>query len=403
MMNNFPDLLTRILGRSDSLFAVDMECHQAALVDAVARSRVLVIGAAGSIGSAFVEQLVAFAPAALHLVDPSENNLVELVRTLRSADQPVPDDFRTVAIGMGTREFVHFLAAARPYDVVVNFAALKHVRSERDPFTLMRLIHTNIFALQELLEQLRPTPPRRVFSVSSDKAVQPENVMGASKACMEAVLWRYSEWIPATSARFANVAFSDGSLLHGFVRRWEKGQPLSAPEDVRRYFLSHQEAGQLCLLACLLGNNRDLLVPRLDPDEDLHSFAEIARLFLEFQGCRPRIFHSEEEARAFARSPLVRDRREWPCCFTRSDTGGEKMVEVFFAEDEPVDYSRFQALGVISQPPFARSLDLEEALARLRRIRQSDTWEIREMITALQQVVPSLRHARADKNLDQKM
>lgn len=402
-MNAAPDLLARILGRSDSLLQADMENHRARLMAAIARSRILVTGAAGSIGSAFVEQLVAFSPAAIHLVDPSENNLVELVRTLRSSSQKLPDDFRTFAIGMGSREFAHFLAFARPYDVVVNFAALKHVRSERDPFTLMRLIHTNIFALQEMLESLSSTPPRRVFSVSSDKAVHPESIMGASKAFMEAILWHHAGRMNCTSARFANVAFSDGSLLHGFIRRWEKGQPLSAPEDVRRYFLSHQEAGQLCLLACFLGDNRDLFVPRLNPDEDLHSFAEIARLFLESKGYPAKVFHVEEEARAWADAVSRENRREWPCFFSTSDTSGEKMVETFFSPDEPVDFSRYQALGVIPNPPFAQGQRLEETLERLRRIRHAEHWDRQEMIAAMQQMVPTLRHTDTEKNLDQKM
>lgn len=398
-----PDLLSRILKRSGSLFQADMEHHRAQLAATIARARILVTGAAGSIGSAFVEQLVDFAPAAIHLVDPSENNLVELVRTLRSADAPLPDDFRTWAIGMGTEEFTRFLAAAQPYDAVVNFAALKHVRSERDPFTLMRLIHTNIFALQEMLEQLSPTPPQRVFSVSSDKAVFPENAMGASKAFMEAILWYHGERMSCTSARFANVAFSDGSLLHGFTRRWEKGQPLSAPSDVRRYFLSHEEAGQLCLLACFLGNNRELFIPRLNPDADLHTFSEIAQLFLESKGVQPEIFYSEAEARAFARQVRSGTPNVWPCYFSQSDTSGEKAVEYFSAPDELVDFSRYQALGVITHPPFAHTETLRETLMQLRQIRQSETWRCPEMITALQRVVPSLRHTEKHKNLDQKM
>ncbi|MBF0461203.1 MAG: polysaccharide biosynthesis protein [Magnetococcales bacterium] len=409
MPGDMPDLLSRILGRKESLLHADMANHRAQLAATIARSRILVTGAAGSIGSAFVEQLVDFAPAALHLVDPSENNLVELVRTLRSSDRTIPDDFRTWAIGMGTREFSHFLAAAQPYDTVVNFAALKHVRSERDPLTLMRLIHTNIFALHDMLEHLSRTPPQRCFSVSSDKAVNPENAMGASKAFMEAILWHHAGRMSCTSARFANVAFSDGSLLHGFVSRWQKGQPLSAPEDVRRYFISQQEAGQLCLLACFLGNNRELFIPRLNPAADLHSFAEIAQLFLAAKGCRPRLCHSEAEAKARAREMRQPTQagasgpQEWPCYFSRSDTSGEKMVEVFFADHEPVDFGRYQALGVIAQPSFAGSPAVEAALAQLRRIRQSDTWQCAEMIEALQQVVPSLRHAPMEKNLDQKM
>ena len=397
-----PSVLATILGRSESLFHADMEANRSLISGAVDRARVLVIGAAGSIGSAFVHQLISFSPAVLHLVDPSENNLVEVVRSLRSAGGQLPNDFSTYAIAMGSREFEQFLKAASPYDVVVNFAALKHVRSERDPFTLMRLIDTNIFSFQDMLECLLPMPPSRVFSVSSDKAVNPENAMGASKAVMEDLLWFYAKHMHCTSARFANVAFSDGSLLHGFLRRLEKGQPLSAPEDVRRYFISHQEAGQLCLLACFLGNNRDLFVPRLEPALDLKTFADIACIFLESQGYRPRIFYSEEEARLFAQKRSVHD-KEWPCYFSQSDTSGEKPFEEFFAADERVDFSRFQQLGVVSHCSLKQEDRLLEALAALRRIRDADVWIRQEMVAALQIAVPSLRHAEKEKNLDQKM
>ena len=397
------DLLAQILGRSASLFQAAMEAHRTSMASAIARSRILVTGAAGSIGSAFVEQLIPFHPATLHLVDPSENNLVEVVRSLRSSDQPPPEDFCTYAIGMGTPEFEAFLSAATPYDAIVNFAALKHVRSERDPFSLMRLIHTNLFALQDMLDLLRPTPPKRIFSVSSDKAVNPENAMGASKAFMEHILWHHANHMPCcTSARFANVVFSDGSLLHGFLRRLEKGQPLSAPEDVRRYFISHQEAGQLCLLACFLGNNRELFVPRLNPTEDLKTFSDIAQLFLQSKGYQPKIFSSEEEARHFARHKDPSS-NIWPCCFSKSDTSGEKLCEEFSAEDEVVDFSRYTHLGVIATPPFDRSKPLQEALTALQAIRQSDRWDRREMVAALKIMVPSLRHTEREKNLDQKM
>ena len=398
------DLMSRILGRSRSLFQVDMAAHHDRILEAVARSRILVTGAAGSIGSAFVEQLAAFQPAAMHLIDPSENNLVEVVRSLRSSDQQPPDDFQTWAIGMGSPEFERFLATEKAYDAVVNFAALKHVRSERDPFTLMRLIHTNVCALEELLEGLLPTPPKWVFSVSSDKAVNPENAMGATKAFMENLLWYYADRLHCTSARFANVAFSDGSLLHGFIRRMEKGQPLSAPSDVRRYFISHQEAGQLCLLACFLGHNRTLFVPRLDPSEDLKTFAEIATLFLTSNGYEPVVLASEEEARAFARARRSGS-TQWPCYFSQSDTSGEKLFEEFAAGHETVDQAAYHRLGVIANPPFDRA-DRErvrEVLSRLREIRQSRTWKRREMIETLQRMVPSLRHLERDKNLDQKM
>ena len=400
------DVLSRILGRSSSLFHTDMEEHRARILDAIAQSRILVTGAAGSIGHAFIEQLASFRPATLHLVDPSENNLVEVVRSLRSSDHNPPDDFRTWAIGMGTLEFERFLAAAEPYDTVVNFAALKHVRSERDPFTLMRLIHTNIFSLQEMLEILlkrSAPPPKRVFSVSSDKAVNPENAMGASKAFMEKVLWHHAPSIQScTSARFANVAFSDGSLLHGFLKRLERRQPLSAPQDVRRYFISHQEAGQLCLLACFLGHNRELFVPRMDPTEDLKTFSDIAQLFLKSRGYQPKILPSEAEARGFAHR-MDNTTQTWPCYFSQSDTSGEKPFEEFSSEDEHVDFSRYHRLGVISNPPFNRSDTLQEVLATLQEIRQASSWHSRDMVTALQKMIPSLHHEEKNKNLDQKM
>ncbi|WP_193771236.1 polysaccharide biosynthesis protein [Candidatus Magnetaquicoccus inordinatus] len=398
------DLLVQLLKRRHSLLQADREQHAATLRAHIQNARILVVGAAGSIGSAFVEQLVQFYPAALHLLDPSENNLVELVRTLRSGEYKAPEDFATFAIAMGTPEFHAFLSASSPYQVIVNFAALKHVRSERDPFTLMRLIHTNIVALDQFLLQLSHTPPQHFFSVSSDKAVEPENAMGASKAGMEAVLWQHAEQIPVSSARFANVAFSDGSLLHGFIRRWEKRQPLAAPNDVRRYFLSPQEGGELCLLACFLANNREIFIPRLHAEDDLHSFAEIAQLFLHSQGVQPHLCQSEEEARAMAaqlrQNPTP---ASWPCLFTPSDTSGEKMVEIFAAADETIDYERFNALGVISKPPFSQKESLRSALAQLQNLRQRGHWQSAEIMEILQQIVPTLRHKQLAKNLDQKM
>ncbi|MBF0185245.1 MAG: polysaccharide biosynthesis protein [Magnetococcales bacterium] len=399
------ELLARLLGRRHSLLQADLERHQTALTEQVQQSRILVIGAAGSIGSAFVEQLLRFHPATLHLVDPSENNLVEVVRTLRSGDTLPPDDFATYAIGMGSAEFRAFLAASQPYQAIVNFAALKHVRSERDPYTLMRLIDTNMLALDELLHDLQRTPPRHFFSVSSDKAVAPENAMGASKAAMETILWSHAPTIPVSSARFANIAFSDGSLLHGFIRRWEKRQPLAAPTDVRRYFLTPQEGGELCLLACFLANNREVVIPRLQPESDLHSFADIARLFLQAQGVEACACASEEEARAMARAmgQPTTPPDKWPCYFAPSDTSGEKMVETFAASDEIVDFERYAALGVIGKAPFNAQSALASALDGLRTLRQGGRWQSAEIMALLQQIVPSLHHSRREKNLDQKM
>ena len=298
------ELLSRILKRSGSMFAEDLESHRAQIEACIRGARIMVIGAAGSIGSAFVRQLVAFRPAALHLVDISENNLVEVVRDLRSALISLPEDFKTFAVAMGSLEFDRLLDAERAYDYVINFSALKHVRSEKDPFSLMRMVHTNVEAVKALLDRLVGTSTRKHFSVSSDKAANPANIMGATKIFMERVLLNYADRIPFSTARFANVAFSDGSLLHGFLQRLAKGQPFAAPYDVRRYFISHEEAGQLCLLSCFLGENRDIYFPKLDEGSDLLTFAEIAVMVLEAHGFEPDLCASEEEAK----EKLIRDR-----------------------------------------------------------------------------------------------
>ncbi|MBF0180077.1 MAG: polysaccharide biosynthesis protein [Magnetococcales bacterium] len=397
-----PSILRRILGREESLFQADMEAQADRIVGRLRGARMLVIGAAGSIGAAFVRVAARYPLGGLRLVDPSENNLVELVRELRAADVRLPDDFATSAISLGSLEFEHFWAAQKPFDLVVNFAALKHVRAERDPFTLMRMLHVNILALDELLAVLAVRPPGRFFSVSSDKAVNPVNLMGASKALMERVMWYWSGDVPTVSSRFANVAFSDGSLLHGFVRRLEKRQPLAAPLDVRRYFISHEEAGQLCLLALASGGNREIYLPKLDKGGDLVTFARIAEIFLEEHGYRPRCFESDEEARLFA-AAMVPGCREWPCRFSVSDTSGEKEEEEFHAAGEEVDWGRFARVGVVTRASGGEDGALAGFLVRMRQMREAPRWEMGEMIHALRQAVPTLAHLATGRDLDGKM
>lgn len=394
-------LLARILGRENSLFQEDIEENLASLRAAIQGSRVLVIGAAGSIGSAFVKQLVPWLPSALHLVDPSENNLVELVRDLRSSRLPLPEPLQTYAIAMGSIEFQRYAATQKPFDYVVNFAALKHVRSERDPFSLMRMLDTNVLALEQTLTHLTTQPPKNFFSVSSDKAVNPASLMGASKAFMERLMVAFSASVPCSTARFANVAFSDGSLLHGFLCRLEKRQPLSAPVDVKRYFISHAEAGQLCLLACFLGGNREVFIPRLDAEADLKTFSEIAILLLAARGLTPEIFTSDQEARDFAEK-LQPDASRWPCHFSTSDTSGEKPFEEFVGQNETVDSHRFKHIDVVSLPK-AQDNDLVQILAEIKAIRAEKSWEIHDMVQAIGRAVPEFKHEQRPRNLDQKM
>lgn len=397
-------LVSKVLKRKQSLFSEDIQTHTQDLEKRIQNASVLIIGAAGSIGSAFVKQIVGYKPKALHLLDISENELVEVVRDLRSSDVSVPDDFKTFAFAFGSLEFSAFLSASYTYDFVVNFSALKHVRSERDPYTLMRLVQTNILAIDDVLTQLKESKTERFFSVSSDKSVNPVSLMGASKGFMERVMWQHSEAISSSSARFANVAFSYGSLLFGFHRRIEKRQPLAAPSDVRRYFISHEEAGQLCLLACFLGHNRDVYFPKLNEQEDMLTFSEIAKLFLEHQGLEPVLFDSDLEAKAFAHALSV-NAKQWPCVFSTSDTTGEKMYEEFFSKGDSVDFERYADVAVLNEPQLSTKQvqSVTEALSTLRKLRAAGRWSKEDISNAIKLAVPATQHEEKRKDLDQKM
>ncbi len=396
------DLVNRILKRSRSIFADDIADHHMQIGNVIRGARIMIIGAAGSIGSIFLRQLIPYEPEALHLVDISENNLVEVVRDLRSSLIALPDDFKTFAISIGSEEFNRLLQAEEDYDYVANFSALKHVRSEKDPYSLMRMYNTNVYYVKQLLDALVDTKIRKHFSVSSDKATNPENIMGATKSFMERILLSFADRVPFSTARFANVAFSDGSLLYGFMQRLAKRQPLSAPNDVKRYFISHEEAGQLCLLSCFLGKNREVYFPKLDRNKDLLSFPEIALMVLEAGGYRPAICDSEEEAKILA-GRLTVDSKEWPCWFSPSDTTGEKAVEEFYRMDDPVDLDRYRRVGVISQLAWSAREKIDQALYEFERLKEAPFWQKEKMVEAIGIVVPELKHRERCKNLDQKM
>ncbi len=402
MDHNLNNILPAILGRSQSFLSEDVSGSQQQLRDTLSRSRVLVIGAAGSIGSAFVMELARYSLRGLHLLDVSENNLVEVVRQLRSGGIRLPDDFRTYAIDFSALE-MQALLAVETYDYVLNFSALKHVRSERDPYTLMRLLEVNVAGNVRLLDALsRQKELKRVFSVSSDKSVRPANLMGASKAFMERVFLSRADEMSFTSARFANVAFSDGSLLHSFRHRLEKRQPLSAPSDVLRYFITHEEAGQLCLLSCFTGNNREIFFPQFRPDKDMMSFADIARVFLEAHGYRALECESDEEALARMEQMKPGD-RNWPCHFSNSDTSGEKMYEEFNDPSEALDLDRFATVGVVTRPVYHGREMLDKALGMIEECRSRGGWTKEDLVDAVSTAVPELDHVETHKNLDQKM
>ncbi len=390
-----------LIGRNRPLFEADIGRHEAELSALVGASRFLVIGGAGSIGQAVTREIFKRKPRALHVVDISENNMVELVRDIRSTLGYIDGDFRTFAIDCGSREFSALMNAERGYDYVLNLSALKHVRSEKDPFTLMRMIEVNVLNTISTIAQAQAGGARKYFCVSTDKAANPVNMMGASKRIMEMFLMRASESLPISTARFANVAFSDGSLLHGFNQRFAKRQPISAPNDVRRYFVTPQESGELCLSSCLLGENRDIFFPKLSEQLDLTRFSDIAVRYLGSLGFEPFECTSENEARDRA-AELIAAKR-WPVYFFASDTTGEKDFEEFHTGAETLDMERFEALGVIKNEPRYEEAKLEYFLSAIDRLRAQATWDKPELVELFNHMIPEFQHKETGKYLDGRM
>ena len=361
-----------LIGRQEALFDADVAIHDAELREIIGGARFLVIGGAGSIGQAVTRELFRRHPATLHVVDISENNMVELVRDIRSTLGYTQGDFRTFAVDSGSVEFDALVEAEGPYDYIFNLSALKHVRSEKDPYTLMRLVEVNILNTVKTVRLAQKYGANKYFCVSTDKAANPVNMMGASKRIMELFLMRESLRQPISMARFANVAFSDGSLLHGFNQRFAKRQPISAPNDVRRYFVTPKESGELCVMSALLGNNRDIFFPKLSEKLHLITFADIATKYLASLGYEAVPCTSEEEARDNAYR-LIAERR-WPCYFFQSDTTGEKDFEEFFTAKEDIDLARFEGIGVIFNEPLFDDASLNRFSQGIDALRDRGRW-----------------------------
>lgn len=335
------------------------------------------------------------------MVDISENNLVELVRDIRSDYGYIDGDFRTYALDIGSWQYDAFIQADGHYNYVLNLSALKHVRSEKDPYTLMRMIEVNILNTLKTIGQSKEAGVRKYFCVSTDKAANPVNMMGGSKRIMEMFLMRESQDIAISTARFANVAFSDGSLLHGFNQRLNKRQPLVAPNDVRRYFVTPQESGELCLLSCLLGENRDIFFPKLSEDLHLITFSEIAERYLRSKGYTPFLCNSEKEARE--RMKDLPEQGQWPCLFTPSDTTGEKDFEEFFTENERLDIERFHNLGIVKNG-LAKTGDLlDHFLIAISTMKARGSWSKEEVVSLFHQLIPDFGYLDKGKYLDSKM
>jgi FlaA1/EpsC-like NDP-sugar epimerase len=397
MTNNILELI----GRKEELFESDIQANETVIKDRVSNSTFLVIGAAGSIGQAVTKEIFKRNPKKLHVVDISENNLVELVRDLRSSAGYITGEFKTFALDIGSLEYDAFIESDGNYDYVLNLSALKHVRSEKDPFTLMRMIETNIFNTVKTVQQSKEAGAQKYFCVSTDKAANPVNMMGGSKRIMEMFLMKSSELIDISMARFANVAFSDGSLLHGFNQRLLKRQPIVAPNDIKRYFVTPKESGQLCLMSCLFGENRDIFFPKLSEALHLITFSEIAQRYLRSRGIEPYLCKTEEEARELMST--LPEKGQWPCLFTSSDTTGEKDFEEFFTDSEVLDMERLTTIGVIKNDPVYDETLLTHFVGRIRELRESKQWAKDEIVELFHEMIPDFGHKETGKYLDSKM
>jgi FlaA1/EpsC-like NDP-sugar epimerase len=390
-----------LIGRTEELFSGDIKNHKTMLQKIVSESSFLVLGGAGSIGQAVTKEIFKRNPKKIHVVDISENNMVELVRDIRSSFGYINGDFQTFALDIGSVEYDAFIQADGRYDYVLNLSALKHVRSEKDPYTLMRMIDVNVFNTEKTMKQSAEKGSKKYFCVSTDKAANPVNMMGASKRIMEMFLMRRSADIAISTARFANVAFSDGSLLHGFNQRIQKRQPIVAPRDIKRYFVTPQESGELCLMSCIFGENRDIFFPKLSEALHLITFADIAVKYLENLGYEPYLCATEDEARELAHS--LPQQGKWPCLFTDSDTTGEKDFEEFFTDNETLDMARFENLGVIKNEALFDPDLVAEFEQTITKLKQDQAWTKNDIVKLFFKMIPAFGHKETGKYLDSKM
>lgn len=399
-VNNF--ISKHITHRSESMFLKDIEKNRDVLNKEIEGRSVLVIGGAGTIGSSYIRAILPFKPSKLVVVDISENGLTELTRDLRSSyGMFVPEDYRTYPLSFADPIFEKIFRKEGGFDIVANFSAHKHVRSEKDNFSVEALIENNVLKARRLMELLAEFTPKHFFCVSTDKAANPVNIMGCSKKVMEEMIMSYSKKFKVTTARFANVAFSNGSLLAGFIDRLMKRQPLSSPNDVKRYFVSPDESGQICMLACILGKTGEIFFPKLG-EEQMMTFSSIADRFLEDLGYKVKYCKSEEEARKFA-FDMGEDSKEYPVYYFSSDTTGEKGFEEFYIEGEKLNMERFSSLGVIEDYSIRSNIELDEFFSKMTVLFERKDFEKKDVVDLLKEFIPNFEHEEKGKNLDSKM
>jgi len=400
LFNMLADILN-LIDRRESLFQEELSANQSKINSIINSSSFLVIGGAGSIGREVVKILFSRNAKKLHVVDISENNLAELVRDLRSQYGYSTNEFKTLTLDISSNEYDAFINSDGEYDYVMNLSALKHVRSEKDPYTLMRLVRVNILNTIKTIEQSIQLNIRKYFCVSTDKATNPVNLMGASKLVMEMFLQRYSDKISISSARFANVAFSDGSLLNSFQNRFNKRQPMVSPKDIERYFITPEESGILCVMSCLFGNSNEIFFPKIKGDFRLIKISSIAENFIKSKNFEPIICSSEEEARTNVNRYI--QNKKWPLYLSNSDTTGEKPYEEFYSSEELIDNNRYHNIGVISNFKEVDELILKNFENNFRKLIESNNWTKLQIVEEFKNILPGLDYFDIGKYLDEKM
>ena len=402
-MFNQNDFISKyVTKRNKSMFLGDIKRYSKMLHKKIANKTVLVIGGAGSIGSSFIKAILQFNPSSLVVVDINENSLTELTRDLRSTkDMFIPNDYVTYPMDFASPVFEKMFRERKGFDIVGNFSAHKHVRSEKDIYSIEALIQNNVLHAKKLLDLLCEFPPEVYFCVSTDKAANPVNIMGASKRLMEDLIFSYSDKFPVKTARFANVAFSNGSLPAGFLSRMSKLQPLSAPLDVKRYFVSPEESGHICMLACMLGNNREIFFPKLE-EAQMMTFDVIARELLKENGFKVLECNSDEDAIEKAEE-LKKGSKKYPVHFSKVDTSGEKLFEEFYTDTETIDMDRFESLGVVINKDVPNKNMVNKLFADLNHEFCSQSTTKEKIIGIIKKYLPNFKHIETGKSLDSKM